>query len=171
MKLYYGAAIQGSKDRTERVHIHRMFTQVIKDRGHQVVTEHTNGMNKDEVAKILEASFGPLPPLGPQRTAFIRDKMIESVEGDIDAAIFEVSIPSLGTGIEIAHTYLRPRMGLREIPILALYQKDYWPNKLSSMILGITPDAVPQFKLHEYENVDQAQSIIGKFLESFARHA
>lgn len=165
MKLYYGAAIQGSKDRTERVHIHRMFTQLLKDQGHEVVTEHTNGMNKEEVAKILEASFGTLPPLGPQRTAFIRDKMIESVEGDIDAAIFEVSIPSLGTGIEIAHTYLRSRMGLKEIPILALYQKDYWPNKLSSMILGIKPETVPCFTLREYAHLDEAKHQISEFLK------
>ena len=38
----------------------------------------------------------------------------------IDAAVFEVSTPSLGTGIEIAHTYLRPRLGLPAIPMLAV---------------------------------------------------
>jgi len=39
--------------------------------------------------------------------------MIEGVEGDIDTAVFEVSTPSLGTGIEISHVYLRPRMNLK----------------------------------------------------------
>lgn len=166
MKLYYGAAIQGSKDRDERVHVHRTFVEFIKAQGHQIVTEHTTARNKEEVARILESTLGPLPPLGPLRTAFIRDKMIEAVEGDIDAAIFDVSIPSLGTGIEIAHTYLRPRMGLKPIPLLALYEKDYWPNKLSSMILGITPQAVPQLTLREYSNLDEATVLISCFLTS-----
>lgn len=164
MRIYYGAAIQGTRDREERVEANRLITQFLKDSGHVVVTEHTTGRNKEEVAKILENSFGPLPPLGRERTTFIRDKMIESVEGEIDAAIYDVSVPSLGTGIEIAHSYLRPRMGLKAIPILALYQKDYWPNKLSSMILGITPEAVPYFTLREYADLDQARHFIQEFL-------
>jgi hypothetical protein len=32
--------------------------------------------------------------------------MIETIEGNITAAIFAVSTPSLGAGIEIAHSYL-----------------------------------------------------------------
>jgi hypothetical protein len=55
----------------------------------------------------------------------MRNKMIEAIEGEIKAAIFEVSTPSLGTGIEIAHAYLRLRLGLSRIPLLALYEKDY----------------------------------------------
>src|SRR5690348_2691012 len=115
MRIYFGAAIQGQKDRTERVEINRKFVQFLKDLGHHVVSEHTTGMHKDEVAQILEREFGTLPPVGPERTQFIRRKMIEAVEGDIDAAIFEVSVPSLGTGIELAHAYLRPRLGLKPI--------------------------------------------------------
>ena len=65
----------------------------------------------------------------------------------IDAAIFEVSTPSLVTGIELAHAYLRPKLGLTEISVMALYQKDYWPNNLSTMIRGITSDEVSNFML------------------------
>ena len=81
--------------------------------------------------------------------------MIEAIEGDIKAAIFEVSNPSLGTGIEIAHAYLRPRVGLSLIPVLALYKKDYWPNKPSTMIKGISKDIVPHFTLKEYKNLGE----------------
>ena len=69
----------------------------------------------------------------------------------IEAAVFEVSTPSLGTGIEIAHAYLRPRLGLPAIPVIALYQKDYWPNNLSTMIRGITRDEVSNFMLKVYD--------------------
>jgi hypothetical protein len=36
-----------------------------------------------------------------------------------------VSTSSLGTGIELAHAYLRPGLGLPAIPVIALYQEDY----------------------------------------------
>ena len=89
--------------------------------------------------------------------------MIESVEGNINAAIFDVSVPSLGTGIEIAHTYLRPRMNLKPVPILALYEKDYWPNKLSAMITGIRRDTLPNFSLNVYKDVAEAKQAIQDF--------
>ena len=91
--------------------------------------------------------------------------MIEGIEGNIIAAVFEVSTPSLGTGVEIAHAYLRPRLGLSTIPILALYEKDYWPNKLSTMIRGISDKELPNFILKEYENISDAERIINEFLK------
>jgi hypothetical protein len=91
--------------------------------------------------------------------------MIEFIEGDIDAAVFEVSTPSLGTGIEIAHAYLRPRLGLPEIPVIALYQKDYWPNNLSTMIRGITAHEVPNFVLKEYDDPNNARVFIPELLQ------
>jgi len=92
--------------------------------------------------------------------------MIEAIEGDIRVAIFEVSTPSLGTGIEIAHAYLRPRLGLPLIPVLALYEKDYWPNKLSTMIKGISKENVPHFSLKEYKNLDESKIILTEFLHN-----
>jgi hypothetical protein len=100
------------------------------------------------------------------RRVFVRDKMIEAIEGDVCACVFEVSVPSLGTGVEIAHAYLRPRMGLPVIPVLALYEKGYWPNKLSSMIRGISPDVAPHFVLKEYVDSDEARAILLDFLDS-----
>ena len=94
----------------------------------------------------------------------IRNKMIEFIESDIHAAIFEVSTPSLGTGIEIAHAYLRPRLGLPAIPVLALYQKDYWPNNLSTMIRGITRDAVPNFVVKEYDDPAEVLEFMPKII-------
>ena len=91
------------------------------------------------------------------------DTIIEAIESDIKAAVFEVSTPSLGTGVEIAHAYLRPRMGLKEIPILALYEKNYWPNKLSTMIRGISSEELQNFNLVEYASIDDVEKIIHNF--------
>lgn len=166
MKVFYGAAIQGSKNRKERAHVHEFIIQTIKKQGFKVYTEHTTGKTYEEAIKKLEQAIGKLPKDDIQRRIYVRNKMIEAVESDIKAAIFEVSSPSLGTGVEIAHAYLRPKMGLPTIPILALYEKDYWPNKLSTMIRGISKENVPHFNLIEYEKIDDTEKIIVEFLKS-----
>ncbi|MFO7677117.1 MAG: hypothetical protein R6V50_01865 [Thermoplasmatota archaeon] len=163
-KVFYGAAIQGANNRKERSHIHETFITTIKNNDYQVYTEHTTGNTYKQAIKKLEQAIGPLPKDELQRKRYVRNKMIEAIEGDIYAAIFEVSTPSLGTGIEIAHAYLRPRIGLPLIPVLALYQKDYWPNKLSTMIKGISKEEVAHFTLQEYKDLSEAKKIITNFL-------
>lgn len=163
MKVFYGAAIQGSRNRKERSYIHEFIINSIKKQGFEVYTEHTTGKSYEEAIDKLEKSIGKLPKNGIERRIYVRNKMIEGIESDISAAVFEVSNPSLGTGVEIAHAYLRPRMGLKEIPILALYEKNYWPNKLSTMIKGISNKELPNFKLVEYEKIDDVEKIIQKF--------
>ena len=101
-----------------------------------------------------------------ERKIFVRNKMIEAIEGDILAAIFEVSTPSLGTGVEISHAYLRSRLGLKSIPVLALYEKNYWPNKLSTMIKGISKKDVPNFTLKEYEDIRDIDIILKNFFQN-----
>ena len=163
MKIFYGAAIQGAENREKRASIHRLIIDTIKENGYDVYTEHTTGKNYKEAIEKLEQSIGKMPKNDLDRRVYVRDKMIEGVESNIKAAVFEVSTPSLGTGVEIAHAYQRPRMGLKEIPILALYEKDYWPNKLSTMIRGISNVEFPNFNLIEYKNIDDVENLIQKF--------
>ena len=160
MKIFFGAAIQGASNREERAAVHREIIVAIKSCECEVISEHTTGRDYASTARLLEKTLGPLPPKGMERTVLIRNKMIEFIEGDIDAAVFEVSTPSLGTGIEIAHAYLRPRLGLPAIPVFALYQKDYWPHNLSTMIRGISRDEVPDFVVKEYNNPADAAKLI-----------
>lgn len=163
-KIFYGAAIQGEKNRGERAHVHRSNIDSIKAQGYTVFSEHTTGKTRAESSRLMEESIGPLPPPGPERIVYVRNKMIEAVEGNITGAVFEVSTPSTGTGIEIAHAYLRPRMGITAIPILLLYQVNYWPNKLSTMVSGITAEEVPNLQLEEYEDLPAAVSHLINFL-------
>ena len=164
MKIFYGGAIQGNWDRSVRGHVHHSLIEEIKGAGFSVITEHVQGADFDETAGFLARIVGELPPKGPDRTVFVRNKMIEFIESDVSGAIFEVSVPSLGTGIEIAHAYLRPRLGLREIPLLALYEKGFWPNKLSSMVGGISQEHYPNFDLREYASLDEATATVRDFL-------
>ena len=165
MNVFFGAAIQGVKNRGERAKTYSELMGFIKSAGFAIVTEHTSATTLPETLMAMESAIGKLPEKDQERWIFVRDKMIEGVEGDIQAAVFEVSVPSLGTGIEIAHAYLRPRMGLSSIPILALYEKDYWPNQLTTMIRGITPEAVPDFQWKEYASMEEAKSLINDFLK------
>jgi len=163
-QVFYGAAIQGAKDRKERSQVHELFITTIRKQSYEVYTEHTTGKTYEEALQKLEKAIGPMPKDEPKRKRYVRNKMIDGVEGDIKAAIFEVSTPSLGTGIEIAHAYLRPRIGLSIIPVLALYEKDYWPNKLSTMIQGISNEDIPHFTLKEYTTLAEGKEIITEFL-------
>lgn len=165
MKIFFGSAIQGAPDRGMRFDINSRIIGLVKARYHRVFSEHTTGRTPEEVAAQLTAALGPLPPKGLERTRFVRCKMIEAIEGDLDAAIFEASLPSTGTGDEIAHAYLRPRLGKVEIPILLLYQTDYWPNGLSSMIRGLPFDEMPNVMLVDYDQPEQLDDIVNRFIE------
>jgi len=164
MKIFFGAAIQGLKRRGDRSEKYKSIIATIKNVGHTVLSEHATGCSFEDTVKKLEESLGPLPPKGIERIIYVRNRMIQMIEGNIGAAIFEVSTPSLGTGIEIAHAYLRPRMKLPKIPVLVLYEKNYWPNNLSTMIRGITKEEVSTFHLIEYENGGNLERSLQQFL-------
>lgn len=166
MKIFYGAAIQGAKDRSERSDTHGIFIETIKSLGYDVITEHTKGKSKAECLKLLELSIGPLPKPGFERSNYIRNTMIRAIEGDIAAAIFEVSTPSLGTGIEIVHAYTRPIKGLEIVPILVLYEKDYWPNNLSAMVRGIDTKEYPNISLVEYSSINEGVKAVKDFVST-----
>ncbi len=163
MNVFYGGAIQGAQNRKIRASVNKAIIDKIKQLGYHVVTEHTTSTSHAKAMIELEKAIGPLPEDEMLRRQYVREKMIDAVEGDIVACVFEVSIPSLGTGIEFAHAYLRPRLGLKKIPVLALYQKDYWPNKLSTMIRGISKESISHITIYDYETVDDAK----QYLESF----
>lgn len=163
MDVFYGGAIQGAQNRKQRAAVHRAIINKIKDMGYNVVTEHTTGTSYAEAIQHLEKSIGPLPKEDLARRRYVRDKMINFVEGDVIATVFELSIPSLGTGIEFAHAYLRPRLGLNQIPVIGLYQKEYWPNKLSTMIRGMPIDDLDYVTIYDYKDVEDAK----EYLESF----
>jgi hypothetical protein len=87
MRIFCGAAIQGSSDRVERAAVHRLIINGLKANGCGVIGEHTTGKDYQATAGLLQGKLGPLPPKGLERTVMIRNKMIEFIEGDIDAAL------------------------------------------------------------------------------------
>ena len=164
MKVFYGAAIQGARDRRERADINRALMEAIKAAGHVVVTEHTSARTYDEAMRMLEKAFGRLPEKKEERTVFNRVKIIEALESaDLGAAVFDVTVPSLGTGIEIDHACSRKKMGLAEIPILFLYDPSYG-RELSGMIRGMGEMELPNVTMRDYGSVKEAAAAIRDFL-------
>lgn len=164
VRVFFGAAIQAHQHFGERQAVYERIINLLRERGIEVCTEHTSGRDRQEILDLMEKAIGPIPPSGSERTMYVRDKMIEFVEGEIAGAIFEVSTPSLGTGIELAHAYLRPRMNRPAIPILALYQKDYWPNNLSTMIRGLSAHSAPTLRLLEYADTAELERGVLDFI-------
>ena len=164
MKVFYGAAIQGRGDRKERADINRMLIETIKNSGNDVVTEHTAAETYEDAVEMLEMAFGKLPKDPQERTNANRTNIIDALSGDVDAAIFDVTVPSLGTGIEIAHAYIRPKLGLKEIPILLLYNKSYGAE-LSGMVRGMSKAELPNVVMMEFSTPEEAQGIIKAFFE------
>lgn len=161
-EIFYGAAIQGAKDRAERASINRLIVEVIQDEGFDVFSLHTTGRSKEETATLLQQAIG-LVPDGMSRSEFIRSSMLQGIDRVI-ATVFEMSIPSLGVGIEFHHACTRRARGMPEIPILALYQKGFWPFGLSTMVTGITHNNLPSFHLAEYEEVFDLEDNLRNFL-------
>jgi DNA recombination-dependent growth factor C len=93
-QVFYGAAIQGATDRKERSLVHEFFITTIQKQGYEVYTEHTTGKTYEEAIQKLEKAIGSLPKDELKRKRYVRNKMIDGVEGDIKAAIFEVSTRS-----------------------------------------------------------------------------
>lgn len=168
-RVFYGAAIQGAADRSERTGVNKSVIQLIKNSGFDVVSEHTTGQNKEETTLLLEKHIGPLPEDAIEKTRHIRKAMLDLIDGNIVLAVFEASVPSLGTGIEFDHACTRPNRGLSPIPIVALYQKDYWSHGLSTMIRGINPEEFPNYSLIEYESISDLESQLGAFLNKLGQ--
>lgn len=165
MKIFFGTAIQGKQNRSDRSEVNNVIFNCIKENGGEITYDHSLGISREDTGKRLEKILGVLPSADLERRVLVRNKMIEMIEGEIDGIIFEVSVPSLGTGVEIAHAYLRPRMGLKAIPILILYEKDYWPHNLSTMIRGLTNETAPMASIKEYTSLDDVKVFIADFLK------
>jgi hypothetical protein len=161
--IFYGAAIQGAINREKRASVHRLAIETIQRIGFTPLSEHTAGRDKTETAVLLEKAIGKVPE-GVSRSSHIRRTMLGFIDGHLTGVIFEASIPSIGTGIELHHACTRVERGLPAVPILTLYQKGYWPSGLSTMVRGIEKDELPFFQLVEYEHMVDFVHNIKRFL-------
>jgi 2'-deoxynucleoside 5'-phosphate N-hydrolase len=110
MKIYFAGAILGGR---ENLPVYRHIVGFLKDRGHDVLTEHVARQRVLEEESLLT----------PQQ---VYERDMEWLRDSV-ATIAEVSTPSLGVGYEIATT-----LHLKK-PVLCLYQSD---RTISKMVTG-----------------------------------
>lgn len=123
MRIYFSASISGGR---QYLDVYKKIVAYLKERGHQVLTEHI----------VIDNIFEFENQLSPQ-AIFERD--IQWLN-ECDRVVAEVSNPSLGVGYEICYA-LEHR-----VPTLCLYQPGIF---VSRMIIGNTS---PYLTLYEYRN-------------------
>lgn len=126
MKIYFSASISGGRSYLD---IYKKIVAYLKQRNHQVLTEHIIVDNIFE----FENKWSP-------REIFERD--IQWLD-ECDLVVAEVSNPSLGVGYEICYALEH------HIPTLCLYQPGIF---VSRMIIGNTS---PHLLLFEYADEQQ----------------
>ena len=138
LKVYLSGAIRGGRNLQR---IYEIILEMLRDRGHQVLTFHVASKNiHEEELKVDDKEI------------FLKDT---NWLNEADCVIAEASIPSLGVGYEIAYALKR------EIPVLAVYDTKYAP--ISAMITG---NNSPYIDVREYSSITQLEYFISDFLEN-----
>jgi hypothetical protein len=92
-KVFYGAAIMGAVDKKDRSRIHQFIIEAIKISVATSSASIQRAATSIKCAWLLEDSLISLPHVEEERPIVIRRKMVEFIEGHIDAVIFKVSTP------------------------------------------------------------------------------
>ncbi len=164
--LFYGGAIQASDNPAESGTVHGTLIDTIKDLGYIVFSEHCRGKSMQEARDIFERQFGPVPK-GMFRKAWTRQTIIKFLNSqDLSGAVFELSISSTGTGMELECVLERGKKGLFDVPVLGLYRLGSCKYELSTMASGILPEEHPLFSARIYDRIEVAQQYIRDFLRN-----
>ena len=135
MKIYFSGSIAGGR---KYLDIYKKIVAHLKQKGHQVLTDHI----------IIDNIFEFENKLKPEEI-FQRD--IDWLN-ECDVLIAEVSNPSLGVGYEICYA-----LRLKK-PVLCLFKEGLF---ISRMITGNTS---PQIKVIEYTTPESWKNSITEFL-------
>lgn len=136
MKIYFSASISGGR---KYLNIYKRIVTYLKDKGHEVLTEHI----------IVDNIFDFEKEWSPKEI-FERDI---SWLNACDLVMAEVSNPSLGVGYEVCYALEH------QIPTFCIYQPDIF---VSRMIMGNTS---PHLSLFEYQDEKSLFQKLDEFLK------
>jgi nucleoside 2-deoxyribosyltransferase len=139
MRIYFSGSMSGGRD---QAHLYPAIIDQLKNYG-EVLTEF--------VADQAHTQMGE--PTLPPKAVYERDL---NLIHQCDVLVAEVTIPSFGVGVEIAHA------GMQGKPVLALRQST--PNRrLSAMITGD-----PNVSLSEYKTPEEARAAVDRYFDGLA---
>jgi len=136
MKIYFAGSIRGGR---EDAALYLQIIEYLKTFG-EVLTEH-----------IGDPKLTDLGDDGPT-DRYIHDRDLEWLQSS-DVLVAEVTSVSMGVGYEIGRAVESGKK------VLCLFRPDSGKN-LSAMIAGC-----PDLTLVNYRNLDEAKTVIGKFLQ------
>jgi 2'-deoxynucleoside 5'-phosphate N-hydrolase len=139
MTIYFCGSIAGGR---KYLDTYTKIVRYLQDNGHTVPTEHIIATDVLDTEKELTAA-----------QIYKRDVIWLS---DSDAAIAEISNPSLGVGYEIGYALDHGK------PLLALYEKDLFVSRM------ITGNEHPMLTIVEYGEDDDWRAAIDNFLAGVA---
>ena len=135
MKIYFAGSIRGG---TEDQDIYRSLIEKLQAFG-QVLTEHVGSQSLTDQGEQNKSDL----KIFQRDVGWIREA---------DIIVAEVTMPSLGVGYELG---LGESLGK---PVICLYRENDG-GQLSAMIAGN-----PRFRVHFYQNVDEAIELVKDFM-------
>lgn len=165
IKIYYSGSIKGVPETDKELPY--QLVKFMMDNRVDVLSEHVAGRSKEEMEEIRSRRTGKsIKELSNdlEPWLFVRSKDLEWVD-EADALVALVNSASHGVGMEIQRAIDKPKMGMKETPILCLIREDLFSN-LTWMIKGINNKEAPKFVLKTYKDLEEAKNHIKKFLEN-----
>jgi hypothetical protein len=153
--VYFAGAVRGDRS---LVQVMQEIIQFLKDLDLTVLTEYIGTDNPDTslAGKV-----------GKTREDLTDDDIEKQSMVWLDQAthlVAEVSGASTGTGREIEYARTKEDLGKVPTKVLCLYLKERQPF-VSAMVRGMTRDRYPNVFVQAYADLEEAKSIIRKFLE------
>ena len=152
LKIYYSASIKGENVDPELGY--KVVTH-LKQRGHDVLSEHVGARNSDEMNALLTQRSGT------DRTSLSKEagnRFVRAIDTEwvdaADAMVVVITGASLGVGMEIERALLKPERGLNVTPITVFVSSGYAPG-LSAMVSGVVSE---QFAILTYETFDDIRA-------------
>lgn len=159
-RVYYSGSIRGVPN-PEPDFAYNLVRYMI-DGGAEVLSEHVGARTRQEMDEVFL-----------RRTGVDRNKLnepwytVRKLDMQwVDEATHLIAIlngPSHRVGMEIERALLRPKIGLKPMPILCLIQESLIDG-LSWMVRGISSDECPRFELAPYTDLEDAKRKITDFL-------
>ncbi|UCH10432.1 MAG: nucleoside 2-deoxyribosyltransferase [Fidelibacterota bacterium] len=142
MRIYFSGSISGGRD---QAHLYPAIIDQLRNYG-EVLTEFVGDQEHTPMGE----------PTMPPKAVYQRDV---NLINRCDVLVAEVTVPSFGVGVEIAHA------GMQGKPVLALRQPTP-DRRLSAMISGD-----PNVFLSEYRTLDEALTAVDRYFDGLASAA
>ncbi len=160
IKLYFSGTIRGAVDPNPE--LNWKLVQYLKKEGVDVLSEHVVARSQEQMDTLFKRRTGVERGKTRNFPGRVREVDMNWVM-EATHLIAMVNGPSFGVGMEIERALLKPRLGMKETPVLCLIHESLFDG-LSNMIRGVSGEESPVFYLKTYSDLKSAKDIAMRFL-------